>query len=253
MYTVLASRSTNSASKTRTPNGQRRPDPAPHDASSPDTAARAISERVLSGRYVPGQRLIEGDLSRDFKVGRGTIREALKRLAAERVVELIPHRGAFVRSLTKTETLELQDVVLALYSYAVSLAASRINEGDKRKRLTAAYRRLVAGGPQSDRIHHALDRSSLHDVIFSICGNRELARANPTVLIQILRIQIHPFLTVHDLNALYSDYQLLYAALVRGDAAKARRAIEQHIRRRRRQIEKLPPEAFAPETDRRLA
>jgi DNA-binding GntR family transcriptional regulator len=128
-----------------------------------------------------------------------------------------------------------------------------MKEGDNRKRLTAAYRQLVAGGPQSDRIHHALDRSSLHDVIFSICGNRELSRVNPTVLIQILRIQIHPFLTAHDLDALYSDYERLYAALLRGDAAKSRRAIEQHVQRRRRQIEKLPPEAFAPETDLRPA
>lgn len=232
--------------------GPHRSDPALGDSSSPDIVARAISERVLSARYVPGQRLIEGDLSREFAVGRGTIREALKRLAAERVVELIPHRGAFVRSLTKTEALELQDVILALYSFAVSLAASRIKEGDNRKRLTAAYRRLVAGGPQSDRIHHALDRSSLHDVIFSICGNRELTRANPTVLIQILRIQIHPFLTAHDLDTLYSDYALLYATLSRGDGAKARRAIEQHVQRRRRQIEKLPRDAFAPETKREL-
>jgi len=220
--------------------------PADHGPSSSDLAARAITDRVLSGRWVPGQRLIEGDLSRDLKVGRGTIREALKRLAAERVIALIPHRGAFVRALTREEAVDLQEVIVALYGLAASLAAARIEEGDNRKRLTAAYQRLAADGPQmSDRIVHAVDRSSLYDVIFSICGNRELMRVNPTVLIQILRIQIHPFLTMRDFNDLFADYRPLYEALIRGDGKKARQSFERHMGICRRQLERLPAEAFA--------
>src|SRR6202043_3382806 len=50
--------------------------------SSPDKVVAAITEGVLRRRYVPGQRLIEADLTHEFKVSRGTIREALKKLAA---------------------------------------------------------------------------------------------------------------------------------------------------------------------------
>jgi DNA-binding GntR family transcriptional regulator len=220
-----------------------------HGLSCSDVVAQEITDRVLTGRCVPGQRLIEADLSRDLKVGRGTIREALKRLAAERVIALIPHRGAVVRALTRDEAIELQDVVLALYGLAASLAASRIEHDGNRKRLTAAFERIIADGPQSDRILHALDRSSLYDVIFTIAGNRELMRANPTVLIQILRIQIHPFLAPDDRAKLFADYRQLYDALIRGNAAKARRAMEKHIHLRRAQIERLPPEAFAGESE----
>jgi DNA-binding GntR family transcriptional regulator len=212
-------------------------------------AARAITERVLSGRCVPGQRLIEGDLARELKVGRGTIREALRRLAAERVIALIPHRGAFVRSLTKREMVELQDVISALYGLGVSFAADTINKGGHRAQLDTAYRRLVAGGPQSNRVLHAQDHSGFYDVIFSICGNRELARIVPSVLVQILRIQVHPFLSAGDLDDLFSDYHLLYEAIVESNGARARRILEQHIRRRRSQIEKLPDEAFADEQE----
>ena len=215
--------------------------------SSSDLAARAIIERVLSGRFVPGQRLTEGDLSRDLKVGRGTIREALKRLAAERVIALIPFRGAVVRALTRKEALELQDVISALYGLAVSLAAARIEEGDNRKRLAAAYRRLAADGPQREGIHHAVDRSSFYDVIFSISGNSELTRINPAVLIQILRVQVHPFLTADDLNMLSADYRPLYEAITRGDGSKARRIFEHHIRCCCKQFEGLPDGAFAAE------
>jgi DNA-binding GntR family transcriptional regulator len=231
----------------RIPRRTKLSEPAEHGPSSSDLAAHAITDRVLSGRWVPGQRLIEGDLSRDLKVGRGTIREALKRLAAERVIALIPHRGAFVRALTREEALELEDVIVALYGLAASLAAARIEHGDNRRRLTAAYQRLAADGPQSDRILHAVDRSSLYDVMFSICGNRELMRINPAVLVQILRMQIHPFLTVDDLNEAFTDYRPLYEALIRGDGPKARRAFEQHMRCRRKQLERLPDDAFASE------
>jgi DNA-binding GntR family transcriptional regulator len=219
---------------------------AAHGSSS-DLTAQAIVERVLSGRFVPGQRLTEGDLSRDLKVGRGTIREVLKRLAAERIIALVPFRGAVVRALTKAETLELQDIINALYGLAVSLAAGRIQQGDNRKRLSAAYQRLVADGPQSDRVHHAVDRSSFYDIIFSICGNRELMRINPAVLVQILRMQVHPFLTADDLNATFADYRPLYEALIHGDGLRAKRVFERHMRCRRKQLERLPDDAFANE------
>ena len=65
-----------------------------HGLSSPDQVVAALIRGLQAGRYVPGQRLIEADLTKELKVSRGPVREALKRLAAEGLVSLIPHRGA---------------------------------------------------------------------------------------------------------------------------------------------------------------
>lgn len=216
-----------------------------HGPSSPDRAANSIANSILVGRCVPGQRLIEGDLSRDLQVSRGTVREALKRLAAERVITLTPHRGAYVRALSRTEALELLQVLNVLYGLAASLAASHIAEADNRKKLTTAYERLRADGPNSDRILHSIDRSSFYDVFFAISGNRELVRINPVLPTQILRMQVHPFLSPADLQKLFADYRLLFDAIVGRDGRKARRIIDVHIERRRSQIKRLAPEAFA--------
>ncbi len=62
--------------------------------SSPDMVVTAINDAILRQRYSIGQRLVESDLTRDLKVSRGTVREALKKLSAEGVVQLSPHRGA---------------------------------------------------------------------------------------------------------------------------------------------------------------
>jgi DNA-binding GntR family transcriptional regulator len=207
--------------------------------------ARAITDNIMIGRYVPGQRFIEGDLARDLQVGRGTVREALKHLSAERIISLEPHRGAYVRVLTKDEALELLQVLTALHGLAVTLAAARIDHGDNRKKLTAAYARLRADGAKSDRVQHSTDRNSFYDVIFEIAQNRELWRIYPAIPTQILRMQVHPFLSKADFDELFADYRLLYDALLNGDGKKARKLFELHARHRAAQFESLPPQAFA--------
>jgi DNA-binding GntR family transcriptional regulator len=64
--------------------------------SSPDRVVEAILDGIRSGRYVPGQKLIEADLTHDHQVSRGPVREALKRLG--RVITRMRHRGAYIRA-----------------------------------------------------------------------------------------------------------------------------------------------------------
>jgi DNA-binding GntR family transcriptional regulator len=197
------------------------------------------------GRYVPGQRFIEADLAHDFHVSRGTVREALKHLSAERVIALSPHRGAYVRVLTKSEAMELLQVLTVLSGFAASLAATKITDGDNRRTLATAYERLSADGARGDRVLHSLDRNSFYDIMFEITGNQELIRINPVAPTQILRMQVRPYLSGTDLEELFADYGPLYEAIAAGDGKKAKRVIEAHTRRRAAQFERLPEAAFA--------
>ncbi|MEM9313567.1 MAG: GntR family transcriptional regulator, partial [Pseudomonadota bacterium] len=69
--------------------------------SSPRRVMNAIITGIEKGRFVPGQRLIEADLTRELKVSRGPVREAFKRLAGEGVLVLSKHRGAFIRAQSR--------------------------------------------------------------------------------------------------------------------------------------------------------
>jgi hypothetical protein len=91
---------------------------------SADAVARQIVRRLYSGRYVAGQRLIEADLTREFKVSRGSLREALRRLAAEGVVSITKHYGACIRSFTKSEVLDVVRVFETLLVLAVQQGAA---------------------------------------------------------------------------------------------------------------------------------
>jgi DNA-binding GntR family transcriptional regulator len=221
--------------------------------SSPDLVVSAIERGILLGRFVPGQRLIEADLTRDLKVSRGPVREALKRLAAEGVVELTPRRSAYIRALSRREVLELLQVLRAVMGLSVRLAAARIrlDRGRRRQgyadRLQRAYERLEMQGAHGDRVLQSIERTRFYDAIFEIAGNRELVRINPVVPTQILRMQVHSFIPVEAHRHQFADYALLYDALMRGDPRQAKRIVELHIRHSRRQMLRLPDEAFASE------
>lgn len=216
-----------------------------HGPSQPDQVVDAIKRGILLGRYVPGQRLVEADMTRDHKVSRGPVREALKRLAAEGIIELNRHRGAYIRLLSRRECIELLYVLQAVVGMAVRLASQRTKKADARATLKAAYDRLGAHGPVGDRVLQSIDRSGFYDAIFEIAGNRELARVHPAVPTQILRMQVYPYLSVEDRKQQFADYKLLHDAMRAGKGLDAYRIVSSHIRRSRMQIRKLPDEAFA--------
>ncbi len=221
-----------------------------HGPSSPDVVVDSIKHGILLGRFVPGQRLIEADMTRDYKVSRGPVREALKRLSAEGIVALSRHRGAYIRLLTRREVIEILQVLQAVVGLAVRLAAVRMRKKPEyRARLKIAYDKLSEHGPIGDRVLQSMDRNGFYDAIFEIAGNRELARLHPVVPTQIMRMQVYPYLAVSDRKQQFADYKLLYDAMRGGHSRDAHRIVVSHIRRSRMQIRKLPDEAFAADAD----
>lgn len=97
-----------------------------------------ITDRLLDGKLVPGQRLVEADLMYDLSAGRGPIREALRILAGDGIVELMPNRGARVRSYTSQEIIEIMEVVAALQFLAADLLMARSLSQDDIAPLRAA-------------------------------------------------------------------------------------------------------------------
>jgi len=81
-----------------------------------------IRDAILRGQLRPGALLRELDLSEQLEVSRGTVREALRELDGDGVVEIIPHRGTFVRELTPRTAEQLYTLRALLEPYAVRVA-----------------------------------------------------------------------------------------------------------------------------------
>src|SRR5258708_30459789 len=95
------------------------------DVSTIDTIIVSIKKNIREGIYAPGQRLIEPDLIRSLKVSRGSIREALRRLESEGVIEHKPFTGATVRKMSRSEVAEFSEIRELLEGLASRLAAEK--------------------------------------------------------------------------------------------------------------------------------
>jgi DNA-binding GntR family transcriptional regulator len=97
---------------------------AVEDVSSTDRVINHITDGVLAGRYVPGQRLVELDLTRAIRVSRGPVREAFRRLDALGILARTMHRGACVRTLSRAEAVDLMIAIEGIDILTSRLAAT---------------------------------------------------------------------------------------------------------------------------------
>lgn len=87
-----------------------------------------LKRRITSFVYKPGQVINVSDLSREFKVSTIPIREALIRLEEEKLIELIPHRGAYVKDLSFQELRDVFEVRIYLLGLVAKLSVQRIKK-----------------------------------------------------------------------------------------------------------------------------
>ena len=211
---------------------------------APDRVVDAIIRSIRAGGYVPGQRLIEADLTREYQVSRGPVREALKRLAAEGVLTRTQNRGTYVRALSRIEVRDSLIVLETLVGLMASLAAKQIKEHDNAARMRDAYKRLVAFKNDGGAAAFLDERRSFYDTIVQIGGNHELKRILPLMQIHLLRMQFQSHITPRDREQQFKEYQAIAEMILSGDAKRAERTAALHIRRTRLSLMKLPDEAF---------
>jgi DNA-binding GntR family transcriptional regulator len=220
-----------------------RPEKAP---SSPDIVFRDIITGLYEGRYVPGQRLVEADLARQYNVSRSSLREALNRLAAEGIVALNLHRGACIRSLNRKEVEDVLALVELMIGLAGRLAATYIDARDHRARFKASLQQLMAFEKKPDLIESTRARNRFYRILVEIGGNTELGRVLPSMHVHLVRVQFRGFYAQVEAER-FDDYRRIGEAVLSGDAQAAERACRAHVRRIAKGLEHLPETAFAPD------
>lgn len=189
-------------------------------------AYESIKQRIVGLELRPGQRLVERDLATDLEVSRIPLREALRVLAAEGLVLLVPGKGALVAPFSPADVNDLFDVREALESLAARLAAANATPDALRplKDLLAEARSATrAADPQ--RI--ATANAAFHAEIIELAGN------------PLLSTQMRPLaartewlfrLTAsRDAAEQCSEHEVLYRLIAAGDAAGAAECAFAHV------------------------
>lgn len=141
-----------------------------------------LQRRILMGEIPVGTWLRHDSIAEEFAISRTPVREALRMLAAQGIVEIVPNKGARVNGLAVRDVLELGEVRAALEGMAARLATERINDEqvERLRRVWDAFDDAAFEGGRSGRelsLMWTEANDTFHSLIVGAAGNRQLSNS----------------------------------------------------------------------------
>jgi DNA-binding GntR family transcriptional regulator len=150
-----------------------------------ELAVDQLRREILGGTFVPGDRLVEEQITRRYRISRAPLREALRLLAEQGLVEHLPRRGVRVATLSDTDARELFELRDVLEQHAVRKALPGAGSLAGLRRELAAMRDAATAGGAFER---ADAHRRFHVELVALAGRRQLLLAYEPIL---MRLQLH--------------------------------------------------------------
>lgn len=188
----------------------------------------AMRAAIRDGRYAQGQRLVVADVTRELGVSAGPVREAIRRLTGEGLIEIVPHKGASVRSLRSKDLREISQVREVIEGLAARLAAEQVAIGDNRQDLRSSLEEMR--GIVRDRGNFIRHNQSFHELIYRIGGNERVRETAVQLTLPIYQLRVHNLMEADYTRISAAEHELIAEAILDGDGAQAERMMRNHIR-----------------------
>ncbi|CAN5724971.1 GntR family transcriptional regulator [soil metagenome] len=190
-------------------------------------AAAVIRERVLSGEFPPGHRLVETWLSEQLGLSRGTVRAALSELVHEGLVEQIAYTRWAVPALSARDAWELYTLRSALEGLAAGLVAAQLTEHSATL-IRNAFQAIKDAAHEGHRAELADRDAGLHKLIIELSGHQRLIRQYTVIEQQTRRyIACSNALTV-DAEGIVAQHEPIVAAVLAGRSDLAEQEMKRH-------------------------
>jgi DNA-binding GntR family transcriptional regulator len=212
--------------------------------SAVDMVSDAIVRGIRAGVFVPGQHLLEPDLTKRLGISRGSLREALKHLSAGGIVTLSRFRGAYISTLDRKSVLDLLETLEPLARLAARLAAKNCDTKAKRERMIAATAAIEEASHSRNRAEYLEQRRQFYSALVDIGGNCELERAMPLTRTDLFRAQVETVQSEKQRQRHAAGYRRICQAVIDRDPVRAERVVRQHFSGTRKTMEELPADSF---------
>lgn len=212
--------------------------------SSSELVYRKLREDIISGRLAPGTRLVELNIAADFGVSRTPVREALKRLTAEKLVLSDPSRGVIVHAPDASEIEDVFVVREALDALAARLAAHRITPSElaRLRVIVDAMREAIRSGRREQVV---VANQRFHDVIYAAAGNDMLARVASDLRDFVRRFTTLPFASPDRVEHVLAEHEAILEALAAHDPEAAETASRRHLEAAREYLIRMDLQEYA--------
>jgi DNA-binding GntR family transcriptional regulator len=193
-------------------------------------AVRRLRREILSGKTDPGERLVEEQLTRRMGISRAPLREALRLLAEQGLVEHVPRRGVRVATLSDRDVGELYVVRDVLERHAVTGGLPVARTADLAG-LRAALDELGEATRAGDRLAVADAHRRFHVAVVALAGNRQLTATYESILVRLqlyMARNLQREAEVADALDGVRRHERLFEAVAAGDVETVLAALGQH-------------------------
>jgi DNA-binding GntR family transcriptional regulator len=198
-------------------------------AAAVDKAYSAIRDGIASGQFSSGAHLTAQNLASATGLSRTPVREAMRRLHAEGLIEFIPHRGAFVRQLGEREIYKIYDLIILLESHGAEAAAQNATQDqiNEMQDLVQRMEELIQRGASADEVADYNGR--FHRLVVAAAHNSWLESAFRVIADVPQVMNTFRAYQPDELRRSQIQHQELLLAIGSRDAAWARAIMESHV------------------------
>ncbi|WP_336489493.1 GntR family transcriptional regulator [Methylobacterium nigriterrae] len=200
-----------------------------------DEVADRMRELIQSGEMEPRTRINEGELTERFGISRTPLREAIKILATEGLLELLPNRGARVASISQGEIEEMMEVIAGLEATAADLACRTITEEDI-DAIEEDHDRMVAAWKEANEAEYFRLNRTIHEAIMAASRNATLSGIYTSLSGRIQRSRYRAHQTAEQWERAVSEHEDMVRLLRARDGSALALLMREHIRGKKQVI-----------------
>jgi DNA-binding GntR family transcriptional regulator len=191
-----------------------------------------LRQRIVEGHLAPGAKLNERELSELLQVSRTPLREAIKMLAAEGLVELLPNRGAAVAQMSEQAVADTFDVIAGLEGQSGELAARRITEAELAE-IRALHYEMLAAHTRRDLPTYYRINAQIHTLINAAARNPVLTQTWRTVNARLQALRFRSNFDEAKWKRAVKEHDGMVELLAQHDAAGMRALLVTHLEHKR--------------------
>lgn len=189
-----------------------------------------LRDKILNEEYKKGQKLNEVALSKELNISRTPIREALKQLELEGLVESIPNKGVYVLGFSPRDIDDMLEIRVVLESLSVQLAIDRISQ-EELERIKEIYDLLEFYAKKDDQERFTEINIDFHEAIYRATHSQYFERLLSDINYYIHVTSRHSIRQPHRLMGAAREHKEIYDAIEKKDKELARINVIKHIRK----------------------
>jgi DNA-binding GntR family transcriptional regulator len=195
-----------------------------------DELVSRLRDMIIEGELAPGQRVHEGLLGKTLGVSRTPLREALKFLASEGLVELVAGRGAVIRKFSPTDVREMLEVLGEIEALGARLACERATAAEIAQ-VRALHDDMMHLYEAGSRLDYYKRNQAIHSALVQLSGNAFLAATHEMIQSRLKRIRFIGNEGVEQWRGAVEEHGEIIAAFEARDAKRLSQAIKRHMER----------------------